>query len=685
MKGHATLVLVLAACTAVAWGTDSTPITKVLQLLSDLQAKIIAEGEAAQKVYVEFSEWCEDRSKDLQFQIKTGKSEIAALTATIEEENALTGALNAKVEKLSGDIAVDASDLKAATEIRAMENAAFTAEDKELSEVVDTLNRAIAILTREMAKSGASMLQLKNVHSVTQALAVMVQASMLSSADGQKLTALVQSSQASEDAEDDLNAPDPAVYKGHSGDIIATLEDLLAKAESQLDHIRKTETANLHNFQLLKQSMEDEIKFGKADLAAAQKGIAESAGKLATAGGDLKVTSADMNADTATLADLHQNCMTKAQDYEAATKSRDEELKALAAAKKVIAEETGGANTVTYGLNQVSFLQSGRLSSSADLANFEVARLVRDLAQKQHSSALALLASRIASVIRSSDDPFAKVKGLIADMIARLEAEAEADATHKAYCDKELAETRVKKVDKEAEIAKLSTKIDQMSARSAQLKQEVAALQKALAELAATQAEMNKLRKEEHDVFVSEKADLEQGLEGVKLALKILREYYAKEDKAHEAAEGAGEGIIGLLEVCESDFSKTLAEITATETSAQNTYDQETKDNEIERTAKSQDVKYKSKESADLDKAVAEASADRSGVQTELDAVNEYLSSLLKQCTAVPETYAGRKERRAAEIKGLKEALAILEGEAVLLQQNTRRALRSRHTHGVAA
>jgi len=677
-----TKVLVVFASLQVVLSAESTPVTKALQLLSDLEAKIIAEGESAQKVYIEFAEWCEDRSKDLRYEIKTANSEIAALKATIEQETALTGSLNAKVEKLSGELAVDESDLNAATAIRAMENAAFTAEDRELSEVVDTLKRAIAILTREMAKSGASMLQLKNAKSVTQALAVMVQASMISSADVQRLTALVQSSQGSQEDDDDANAPDPAVYKGHSGDIIATLEDLLAKAEEQLDHARKTETANFHNFQLLRQSIEDEIKFGKADMAAAQKGIAESAGKLATAGGDLTVTTSDLNADTATLGDLHQNCMTKAQDHEAATKSRDEELKALAAAKKVIAEETGGANKVTYGLNQVSFLQ---LSSGADLANFEVARLVRDLAQKQHSSALALLASRIASVMRSStgvgDDPFAKVKGLIADMIARLEAEAEADATHKAYCDKELAETRVKKADKEGEIAKLSTKIDQMSARSAQLKQEVAQLQKDLAELASSQAEMDKMRQEENAVFVQEKADLEQGLEGVKLALKILREYYAKEEKGHVAAEGAGEGIIGLLEVVESDFSKTLAEIVATETSAVSTYTQQTKDNQIEKTAKSQDVKYKSKESADLDKAVAEASTDRSGVQTELDAVNEYLASLLKQCTAVPETYAQREQRRKAEIAGLKQALAILEGQTFLIQQEAKRALRSVRRH----
>ena len=43
-----------------------------------------------------------------------------------------------------------------------------------------------------MAKGGASMMQLKSARNVVQALGVMVDASMISSADGQKLTALLQ-------------------------------------------------------------------------------------------------------------------------------------------------------------------------------------------------------------------------------------------------------------------------------------------------------------------------------------------------------------------------------------------------------------------------------------------------------------------------------------------------------------
>merc|ERR1719499_1041574 len=263
-------------------------------------------------------------------------------------------------------------------------------------------------------------------------------------------------------------------------------------------------------------------------------------------------------------------------------------------------------------------------------------------------------------------------------MINRLEAEAQADAEHKAYCDKELSESNAKKDDKTAEISKLSAKIDKMSSRSAQLKEEVADLNKALSDLAKAQVEMDKMREQEHKEFVTNKADMEQGLKGVKIALKVLREYYEK-DKSHDAAEGAGASIIGLLEVVESDFTTGLAEMTETENNAKATYETETKENEIEKTTKEQDVAYKTKEAKGLDKAVAEASSDRSGVQEELDAVDDYLKTLKKECVEEAETYAERKARFEAEILGLKEALHILESETALVQQSSKSSLRGVH------
>jgi len=655
------LVALLALSSVQADSVD--PIEKVLQMIGDLQGKIIGEGNAAQKVYDEFSEFCEDRSRQLGFEIKTGKGGVNDLTAAIEKETATAASLNAKIEELSAAIATDEADLKAATEIRAKENGAFVAEEKELVEVIGTLERAVGIIEKEMAKGGASMMQMQSAGNVVQSLAVMLQATSLSTADASKLTALLQSSQESED--DSMGAPAAAVIESKSGGIVQTIQDLHDKGEAQLEEARGAETKSLHAFQGLAQGLEDAIKYANQDLAKAKKGLATSAEAKATAEGDLAVTSKDLAEDNTALATLHQDCMSGAEDFEAETKSRGEELKALATAKKIIVEATSGAASQSY-----SFLQ---MSSSSDLAKFEAVRFVRDLAMKQKSPVLAQLASKMAAA-----GVFDKVKGLISNMIEKLLAEAQADATEKAFCDKEMAETEAKQSDKEAAIEKLSTSIDSMSAKSAQLKEQVAVLQKELADVSRAQSEMDKLRAEENSAFVKNSAEMKKGINGVQMALKVLNDYYAK-DAAHASAGGAGSGIIGLLEVCESDFSKGLAEMTAAEETAANEYDKTSKENAITKATKEQDAKYKTKEGKGLDKETAEATSDRSGVQTELDAVNEYYSGIKERCIAKAETYEERVKRRTAEIAGLKEALTILEGEAVLLQRATKHTLRGAH------
>merc|ERR1719178_261903 len=97
---------------------EVNPIEKVIQMMSDLEAKIIGEGKESQKTYDEFAEWCEDRSKDLQFEIKTGKANKADLEATIAKETATSDALTAKIEDLSADIAADEEELNEATALR---------------------------------------------------------------------------------------------------------------------------------------------------------------------------------------------------------------------------------------------------------------------------------------------------------------------------------------------------------------------------------------------------------------------------------------------------------------------------------------------------------------------------------------------------------------------------------------
>merc|ERR1719191_315154 len=119
----------------------------------------------------------------------------------------------------------------------------------------------------------------------------------------------------------------------------------------------------------------------------------------------------------------------------------------------------------------------------------------------------------------AGEDPFQKVKGLITDMIATLESEAEEDASQKAHCDKEMSETTAKKDDLTAESDKLSTSIAQKKAKSAKLKEAVATLQSELAAMSKAKAEADELRAKEKAAFEKNSAELKQGIDGVKMAL----------------------------------------------------------------------------------------------------------------------------------------------------------------------
>jgi hypothetical protein len=454
-----------------------------------------------------------------------------------------------------------------------------------------------------------------------------------------------------------------------------------------LDELRKEESNTKHNYEMLKQSLEDEIEADTKDMDEEKSLKAATEEKKATAEGDLAETVKELKKDKESLETTSTTCMQVATDHEATVKSRDEELTALATATKILEETSKGAVEQSYSFLQMA--TASKMQSRTDLKNAEVVNMVKQLAKQHHSAALAQLASRIGSVIRygaaDGDDVFAKVKGLITDMIAKLEAEAKAEATEKAYCDEEMSKTEAKKSELEGVISKLTSKIDLAAAKSAELKEEVKVLQAELAKIAKQQAEMDVIRAEEKAAYDKAKAELELGITGVQKALGVLKDYYGAKagdfdafmqqpakPKLHKPATGAGGSIIDILEVVESDFTKNLATEETEEEDAIATYEKVTQDNKLATTMKSQDVKYKTQEYKALDKSISELSGERDTTNTELSAVLEYYAKLKDRCIAKPETYEERKARREAEIEGLKEALNILETETAFLQSGKR-------------
>ena len=65
---------------------------------------------------------------------------------------------------MAGAIAEDEKELKSATAVREKEAADFAKVEAELVDAVDTLDRAIAIIEREMAKNPAAFAEINKEH-----------------------------------------------------------------------------------------------------------------------------------------------------------------------------------------------------------------------------------------------------------------------------------------------------------------------------------------------------------------------------------------------------------------------------------------------------------------------------------------------------------------------------------------
>jgi len=450
---------------------------------------------------------------------------------------------------------------------------------------------------------------------------------------------------------------------------------------------------------MLAQSLTDKIKADSKDMSDEKAGVAEAKEGKAVADGALTKMTKDLKSSKKQLGMTRNDCMLTAADHQTTVAARMEELKVIAQATKILKESTGAAVKKSY-----DFLQTSSSSRShAELTNKEVVKIVKTLAHEYHSTALTQLASRISAVARygtsAGGNPFGKVQELIGGMLSKLQNEAESESSEKKYCDEEMSKTKEKKGELGDDIEKATSRIDKAAARSAELKEDVSELQSGLANLVKSQGEMNGIRREENADYKKSKAELSQGLDGVRKAVGVLRDYYGAEDESasllqndddqfgsfmqqpaapqkHKKAAGAGGSIIAILEVCESDFATNLAKEETQESDAVSSYEKVTQENKVRKASKEGEVKGKAREAAGLDKRISELSNDRSSVNEELSAVLKYYGKLSARCVAKADPYKARKARRDAEIKGLKEALTTMSEQTAFIQRKHRRGSR---------
>jgi len=658
-------------------------VQKIIQLLGECRTKVendLAEETAAMKEYTAF---CDNEAKDKAYAIETATRGIEEATAVVDSSKATIATSDDEAATLGTQIAAKEKELAEVRKVRTEEHENFVAAEKELVTSVDQLARAA-----ELLKKGAAFAQMRGGHfkvdaksaEAIQAISTIIESQWVGAGSRKTLAAFLQSQARAKEAEDDEFALDQpqakqVAYESSSGNIVQTIEEMQGKAEDTLSELRKKETEQSHEFQMLEAGLEDEISHAKAKLGSATKLKASATEAMAEANAEVVETQKTKAADEEYVGTLKMECQARAVEFEETMKSGKDEIAAIEKAKTILEEGVTAFVQISSKTRRLSFDDD----ESDDIAErrAKVVQIFKSVATNRHSFVFTQLANMAAS------DPFEKIKGLINDMIEKLLKEAQEAATHEAFCQEEMGKSKKAQEDKTMKLDKFSTRVDEASSKIAELTESIKKLEAEVAEIDKAQSEATKIRTAENTEFQKVSKDYKDSAAAVAKAIEVLQSFYGgaaliqlkssttlkSKAKAKDAKQGDAAGvIIGILETAQEDFTSLLAESEAVESEAQSTYDKMTTENKIAKASKMAEAKAKGSEVKGVTSSLEMSKEDQASTQKELDAVLAYIDKLKPECESKAMSYEEKKAARDAEIEGLKEALNILSGPVSLAQ-----------------
>lgn len=654
-----------------ATAVQVTPMEKVIELLKDLSAKVTAEGKKEAAEYDKYACFCKEQASDKLYAIEKSDKKIAKLKAQIQELEASIAGLNSDIADLSKEISGLEAEIKKKTEKREAEHEEYLAKAKDMNEAIAACEAAIEALKDSKKELKGAKLDLAQVKKATSQLTI---------------------------ALEKLGTNAAPKFEYQSNDIIATLEKLLATFKKMKKNLDVEEFDINAAFESDKLGLTNEKTFKEKEKAEKEAIVATKTETMETAKNDKAEETADRDADQNFMDVLTKECEEKAGLFDQRSSTRADELKALSEATAKLQEgavPNYAVNKKLVGLQKkatvvqkaVSFVQINNVQheqSKRQVAIQKALGLLRDRAERTDSSTLATLALHVAS----SEDHFVKVRGLIKDLIAKLKADALAEADQKSVCDKGMAKATTDRDDANAAMEDAEGKITTYTANKKEKEEEINETTKQIAELKKALLEAAELRAEDKATNAKSIEMSTEAISAVKSALEILQDFYGtalfqngkyvppNSDREgntvgdlapdvftadYHGAQSESKGIIGILEVILSDFERTEAKTKEDEELSKMAYEMFETDTNKEIDDKEKKIETLEAEVADLESKIVDEEQALKDAQALLASAKESLADLEAMCVKGEETWEERKKKREEEIAALKEALQILE------------------------
>jgi len=669
-----TQFVLLVLCPLFATSNAVTPITKVVQLLTDMKAKGIKAKNDEATLFSAFDQWCGDTKRVKKNEIGAGTARMEELNAQIEKHAVAIRSLTDRILELDEDVGRWKKDTAAATAVRGKEAADFKATVIDYSESIDAILGAIDVLkaqAHDRAQTEQSLIQVQKARFVPRQAR-------------QALEAFLQQSSSHDQPNDRLfyDAPEAYGYSFQSGGVVDMLEKLREEFVTKKTELTKEEMNNKYAYQSIIQQLTDNTENANHEISKRTTLRAETEQAKSEAQGDLAATTKERAEDQTYLDGTKALCQVKTADFNSRQELRTQELTAISKAIEIISSHNvagAGDKHLPALLQKKSLFAQLRSSQSSPLQE-RIAAFLAGRARLNNSPLLAQVSERVAK------DHFKKVKKMIKELVIKLTEEATAETEHKGWCDAELVANKMTRDKKTEEVNRLNSNIEDLTATISELAADISDLSAALKELAAAMAKATEIRtvaKAENEQTI---ADAKAAQAAVEEAIAVLKDFYAKSAEAtsftqhsQTPAEDApetftkpykglfpeGGSVVDFLEVILSDFARLESETATDEATEAEQFTRFIQESEVDQALKETQKAQREEKKAEKESALHSAQEELKLTQEALDKALAYYAKLKPPCVDSGITYEERVKRREAEIQSLQEALNILAGTDV--------------------